>query len=182
MKFGPIEVKDKLGRTIVLRNAEEKDANVLIQYMKTTAGETPFLIREPEEFRLTVEQEEGFIRSNLENPKALMLIATLDGEHIGNCSLSPVGNFKRYAHRCDVAIALYKKVWGAGIGRLMLEAVLKTAKEIGYEQAELEVIRTNETAVKLYEKLGFETYGKFPDNMKYTDGTYADALWMMKKL
>ncbi len=51
-----------------------------------------------------------------------------------------------------------------------------------YEQAELEVIVDNEKAVQLYQKLGFRTYGTFPDNMKYSDGTYADAVWMMKKL
>jgi len=31
-------------------------------------------------------------------------------------------------------------------------------------------------------QLGFEEYGKFPNNMRYSDATYADALWMMKKL
>ncbi len=28
----------------------------------------------------------------------------------------------------------------------------------------------------------FEKYGTFPDNMKYADGSYMDAYWMMKKL
>nr|WP_022755729.1 hypothetical protein [Butyrivibrio fibrisolvens] len=37
-------------------------------------------------------------------------------------------------------------------------------------------------AVALYEKLGFEKYGTFPNNMKYADGTYMDAYWLMKKL
>ena len=64
----------------------------------------------------------------------------------------------------------------------MLETILDVAKKCGYEQAELEVIATNEGAIALYEKLGFKEYGRFPDNMKYSDGTYADALWMMKKL
>ena len=30
--------------------------------------------------------------------------------------------------------------------------------------------------------LGFIKYGTFPSNMKYSDGTYASADWMMKKL
>ena len=64
----------------------------------------------------------------------------------------------------------------------MLETVLSIAKELGYEQAELEVIRDNGNAIKLYKRLGFDEYGIFPDNMKYADGTYADAVWMMKKL
>ncbi len=28
----------------------------------------------------------------------------------------------------------------------------------------------------------FDKKGRFPDHMKYSDGTYADALLMMKKL
>lgn len=111
-----------------------------------------------------------------------MLIATIDGKHIGNCSVSGVGSFKRYAHRCDVGIALYQEYCGIGIGKAMLETVLKVAKDLGYEQAELEVISDNRNAIALYEKLGFIKYGTFPYNMKYSDGTYADADWMMKKL
>lgn len=111
-----------------------------------------------------------------------MLIATLDGKHIGNCSFNPVGNYKRYWHRCEVAIALYQEFCGYGIGKIMLETALKAAKEIGFEQAELEVISENQKAIALYEKLGFRKYGTFPDNMKYADGHYVSADWMMKKL
>lgn len=182
MKFGPIAVKDRTGREIILRNAEESDAEELIAYLKITTAETPYLIREPEEVKLTVEQEKNFIRRNIESEKELMLIATIDGKHIGNCSLSGIGSFRRYAHRSDIAIALYQKYCGVGIGRIMLETVLQAARELGYEQAELEVIADNEKAIALYEKLGFVKYGRFPDNMKYADGRYADAYWMMKKL
>ena len=52
MKYGPVFVKDKNGREIVLRSAEVTDAESLIRYLKITAGETPFLTREPEEITL----------------------------------------------------------------------------------------------------------------------------------
>lgn len=63
-----------------------------------------------------------------------------------------------------------------------VQAILDVAKEAGYEQAELEVISDNAGAIALYEKLGFEEYGRFPRNMKYADGSYADEAWMMKRL
>ncbi len=56
MRFEPMEVTDKLGRSLILRNAEISDAEKLMRYMKTTTAETPFLIREPDEFRLTLEE------------------------------------------------------------------------------------------------------------------------------
>ena len=75
-----------------------------------------------------------------------------------------------------------KEYCGCGIGAAMLQTVLNVAKEAGYEQAELEVMAENENAIVMYEKLGFKKYGTFPDNMKYADGEYMDAYWMMKKL
>lgn len=182
MRFGPVEITDRLGRAIILRNAEISDADDLIRYLKVTTSETPFLIREPDEVRLIREQEEDFIRHYIEADRELLLIATVDGKHIGNCSLMSVGPYKRYAHRCDVAIALYQEFCGCGIGTKMMQVVLDLAKEVGYEQAELEVVSDNERAIALYKGLGFEKFGSFPQNMKYTDDMYANADWMMKRL
>ena len=45
MIFHPVEMTDKSGNTILLRNAEETDAEELIRYLKTTSAETRFLVR-----------------------------------------------------------------------------------------------------------------------------------------
>lgn len=175
-------IKDKKGRDVLLRSAEEKDAEALIDYMKITAAETPFLLREPDEISLTIEQEQAFIKAKKDSENELLLIAETGGRHIGNASLMSAGGFKRYRHRCEIAIALYQEYCGLGIGKAMLKMVFDIAKKAGYEQAELEVIANNKPAIALYEKLGFQKYGTFPDNMKYADGSYVDAYWMMKKL
>ena len=182
MEFAAITKRDKLGREIVLRSAGEEDAQTLIDYMRITSTESPYLIREPEEVTLTLEQERAFLRSVQDSDRELMLLAFLDGAHTGNCSVMSAGRFSRYRHRCSVGIALYKTYWGCGIGRLMMETVLNEAKKLGYEQAELEVVAGNESAIALYKSLGFQVYGSLPNNMKYQDGTYADMYWMMKKL
>lgn len=170
------------GRKILLRSAAKEDAEQLLAYLKQTSGETPYLIREPDEVTLTLEQEISFIREKESAERELMLLAFEGGNLIGSCSISSLGSCSRYAHRCDMAIALYQKYCGMGIGRLMVETVLSEAKRAGYEQAELEVASSNQSAVKLYENLGFVKYGTLPDNMKYRDGTYEDCFWMMRKL
>lgn len=182
MKFGPVLFHDKLGREVIFRSAEVSDAADLIEYLKTTAAETPFLSKEPEEITLTPEQEVRFIEQKIDAEGELMLVATINGRHAGNCTLMANAPFKRFAHRCGVAIALYQAYCGCGIGTAMMEIVLDVAKRTGYEQAELEVVSDNHRAIALYRKLGFEKYGVFPNNMKYADGTYADTDWMMKKL
>nr|WP_294466165.1 GNAT family protein [uncultured Sellimonas sp.] len=168
-------------KKIALRNAGEQDAQLLLDYMKKTSEETRFLVREPEEFTMTEEQEAEFIKHINDSETDLMLLAFLDGVFIGNSSFSGM-NRMRYRHRASMGIALYQKYTGMGIGRAMIEKLLEIARETGYEQMELEVVADNKRAVHLYESIGFQIYGTFPDNMKYADGTYADAYWMMKKL
>lgn len=169
------------GHELLLRNAEEKDAELLLEYLKITSGETRFLVREPEEITMTLEEERDFIKAQNESSSNLMLLGFLDGKHVGNCSF--FGNVQsRYQHRANMAIALYKKYTGMGIGTVMLNKLIGAAKEAGLEQMELEVVADNEKAIGLYRKMGFEVYGKFPSKMKYKDGTYADMYWMMKKL
>lgn len=182
MIFEEKEVHCKDGRSCILRSAGISDAPGLSRYLKETAAETPYLMREPEEITLTQEDEERFIKNMQETKRELLLFAIVDGVHVGNASLMLLGNYKRYAHRCSVAIALYKKYWGLGIGRQMLKEILQVAKECGYEQAELEVVCTNEHAIALYQSLGFEIYATQHHSMKYKDGTYADEYLMMKQL
>ena len=182
MQYEPRIISDKTGTTVTLRSAEPSDACDLLRYLKTTAAETPYLVREPEEITLSIAQEERFITEKRDAERELLLIASVNGQHIGNCALTEISSLQRCRHRCGIAIALYQAYCGRGIGRAMLEAVLETAKQIGYEQAELEVIAENESAIALYESLGFVKYGRMPCNVRYADGSDADAYWMMKKL
>lgn len=169
------------GHELLFRNAAEEDAEMLLSYLKTTCGETRFLVKEPEEITMTTEQEKAFITRQNESAESILMLGFLDGEYVGNCSL--MGNSTgRFKHRASIGIALYQKYTGLGIGRKMLEYLIELAEEKGMEQLELEVVADNERAVSLYKKLGFEICGTFPKQMKYKDGTYADAYFMVKKL
>ena len=152
MRIEPITGKDKLGRTVVFRAAMPEDAADIIQYLKVTSGETPYLIREPDEITMTLEKEEAFIRDKLDSERELMLAAFVDGKYAGNCSLMCLSTYRRYRHRCELAIALYQAYCGCGIGKAMLETVLEAAAAVGYEQAELEVAAENESAISLYDE------------------------------
>ena len=45
------------GHELILRNAKESEAAMLLEYLKTTCGETRYLVKEPEEITLTLEEE-----------------------------------------------------------------------------------------------------------------------------
>ena len=168
-------------RELVLRNPREEDAQMLLDYLKTTCGETRYLVKEPEEINMTIEEEEAFIRRQNDSENSVMLLGFLNGRYVGNCSLMGNGPL-RYRHRVSMGIALYQEFTGLGIGRAMIGALLKIAGEKGFEHVELEVVKGNERAIRLYRDMGFEICGTFPNNMKYKDGSYADAYWMVKRL
>ena len=169
------------GRELLLRCPAQEDAAMLIDYLKTTCGETPYLSKEPEEVLLTLEEEKEFIRRINVSKNSLMLLAFLDGQFIGNGSFLGK-DLKREQHRATLGIALFQKYTGMGIGGILIKRLCEIAKEWGFEQMELQVIAKNERAVHLYRTIGFQIYGTFPDSAKYKDGTYADTYWMMKKL
>ena len=50
MKFNSMYFKDKIGREVILRNAEESDAVALIDYLKITTNETFFLLKRYRDF------------------------------------------------------------------------------------------------------------------------------------
>ncbi len=167
--------------TLVLRNPTEQDASMMLAYLKTVSSESKFLLNEPEEITFTIEGERKFIDMQNESADSITLIGFLDGEYVGNCSLMGMQKC-RYKHRAGVAIALFQKYTGQGIGSVMLGQLCEIAKSIGLEQLELEVVASNVRAIALYKKIGFEIHGTFPNHMKYRDGSYADEYFMVKVL
>ncbi len=170
------------GREVVLRCPRAEDAEMLIEYLKLVTGETRFLFCESDEVEYTTESEQEFLNEHNEAEDALLLLAFVDGEHAGNCSFNSKGGASRRAkHRAEVGIALRQKFTGFGLGRLMMESLMKHVEAAGYEQAELVVVESNDRAYHLYETLGFKECGRIPNGNKYDDGTYLDDIFMVKK-
>ncbi len=182
MKFEPRTLTLKDGRTCILRPTHPDDAADMIEYLKITAAETPFLLRYPDEVNYTLEGEKEILGNLLENEYGVMMLAEVDGRVAGNCSLNGMGNKRRVLHRSSLAIALKKEFWNLGIGTAMMQYLEELARQIGYEQIELEVVDGNDTAKRLYEKCGFVETGKHVRALKYDDGSYRDEFIMSKIL
>lgn len=48
-----------------------------------------------------------------------------------------------------------KDYWGRGIGKLILDEVIRVAKDLGVKRVWLRVVKNNTRAIKLYERVGF---------------------------
>ena len=65
----------------------------------------------------------------------------------------------------------------------MCEHSQNIARQLGYKAMQFNiVVSTNETAVKLWTRLGFDTVGRLPKAFRHPTQGYVDALVMYKWL
>ena len=182
MKMDQETILLKNGKTCALRSVEPKDAKRMIAYMKIMLGETPYLLRTPEEFDYSVEGEAEVLRRRRDDPRALMILAETDEEIIATSDVMPLGAKSRTLHRATLGMSVRQDYWRQGIGSAMMERLISHARQSGFEQIELEVVSANRRAINLYVKYGFQVYGTRPHGMKYPDGSYANDYMMCKML
>jgi ribosomal protein S18 acetylase RimI-like enzyme len=71
------------------------------------------------------------------------------------------------------------KARGRGLATAICEHSQEVAKELGYKTIQFNfVASSNEEAVRLWTKLGFETVGRLPKAFNYPAKVYIDALVM----
>ena len=167
---------------VVLRTPGSADAEDMIAFMKSIYGETPFLSCTPEEFDVSVEQELEFLRRHERSERDCMIGAWIEGRLAGTVRLSAVGDSYRLRHRAEIGISVLKEFWGRGAGSMLMDAALNTAASAGYRQVELAVCADNERALHLYQKFGFEEYGRCPQAMRRSYDVYMDEILMAKRL
>lgn len=173
----------KDGTNAVLKTPEISDAEMLLNSIKTSSGETVFLSRVIEDWKgVTVESEEKFILNVRESQNTLFIACYVDGVIAGNCDITFKSGSKT-SHRATVGIAIQKKFWNMGIGSAMFRELIKAANEHdGTEIIDLEMIEGNNRAKALYEKFGFEVVSVEPKIFKLKDGTYQNLVYMQKYL
>jgi ribosomal protein S18 acetylase RimI-like enzyme len=76
-----------------------------------------------------------------------------------------------------------KQVSGQGVGTAMAEFSLQEAKRLGYLAMQFNiVIKSNENAVRLWKKLGFDIIGEIPDAFQHQKNGLTNAYIMYRKL
>ncbi len=87
------------------------------------------------------------------------------------------------AHVCNCGYAVAESAKGRGIATLMCEHSQQEAKRLDFRSMQFNlVVATNKAAVRLWEKLGFETVGTLPGAFKHSKQGFVDALVMFKAL
>ncbi|MET0754008.1 MAG: GNAT family N-acetyltransferase [Pyrinomonadaceae bacterium] len=72
---------------------------------------------------------------------------------------------------------------GKRVGRTMAEFSLEEAKRLGFRAMQFNfVVKSNEVAVRLWQKLGFEIIGEIPEAFQHAENGLTNALIMYRKL
>ena len=89
-------------------------------------------------------------------PRGALLLALVDGEIAGCCALRPLDDVD-YGNASEMKRLYVRKAFrGFGLGRQLAEAVLETARRLGYACVLLDTLNDMEAARALYEELGFQ--------------------------
>ena len=86
-------------------------------------------------------------------------------------------------HVCNCGYMVSSNARGQGLATMMCEHSQVTAREMGYKAMQFNfVASSNVIAVKLWQKLGFETVGNLPKAFYHPEAGLIDALVMYKWL
>ncbi|SHH34332.1 Protein N-acetyltransferase, RimJ/RimL family [Clostridium collagenovorans DSM 3089] len=158
---------------LIIREAMVEDADEIRILAKQVMGEVIFFSKEPEEFKVTIEQEEEYIRKT-----SLILVVEIDGKIVG-CATLQKGGSARTKHVALFGITILKEYTGLKLGSLLMKKVIEWAEKNEVEKIELEVFAENIPAIKLYEKFGFVVEGRKVKSIKVKD-RYIDMLLLGK--
>ena len=172
----------KDGRTCIVRNGTEQDAQGVWDNFVRTHGETEFLTTYPEEVSFTLEQEETYLKKKEESDRDAALLAEIDGKIVGTAGIDSKGAAEKTRHRASFGISIAKAWWGLGIGRALTEACIECARKAGYLQLELEVVADNYRAMGLYKSVGFVEYGRNPKGFRSRNSGWQENVLMRLEL
>lgn len=165
------------GISYTIRSAAVRDAAALSALRVQIDGETEYLDREPGEAFIDPAGFEQLIQTDAESPTNLFLVAEADGTIVG-FSRCEGNTLRRFAHKAEFGICIAKEFWGFGIGGNLLKETVSWADSNRISKLNLHVLESNEKAISLYKKFGFEVEGVLKNDKILADGRYHNTVIM----
>ena len=117
-----------------------------------------------------------------DSPPEAHLVAELDGRMAGYIRVKPATTLRENAHVLGiVGLAVAPGDRRRGVASALLAAAEQHARARGARKLSLRVLGTNEPAMRLYERQGFQREGTLRDEF-LIDGRFVDDVLMTKHL
>jgi len=114
-------------------------------------------------------------------PRHPVLVAERGGGVVGWASLNRFNPRAAYDHVADFSVYVERACRGTGTGRRLLEALVETARAIGYHKMVLAALPHNAAGIALYTRGGFTHVGIYREQGQL-DGRWVDVVIMEKLL
>lgn len=125
----------------------------------------------PQETPMTEQEADAFFS------KQDFVGVAYDKEQVVGLYILHPNNVGRCGHHANASYAVRSELRGLHIGECLARHSLEQAKRLGYRLLVFNVVvKGNDRAVRLYEKLGFVKVGEIPGGFRRKDGTYADTM------
>lgn len=175
------------GSRVVLREPESEDLEGLLVFINGLVAEksrdensqlfTGF------ESRPTRRQESEWLRELLTRTRGggtICILAEADGEIVGNGEIVR-GEYAETKHHGRLALTISGTHRGLGIGREIIEILVREARRRGLKTVHVEFLSTNKAALHAYRKAGFKKVGTIPRKV-YRNGRFLDSLIMARNV
>lgn len=163
--------------TYTIRSAKHEDAKKLSEVRLQIDGETENMDREQGEAYIDEIGFKQLIKEDAEKSHNLFLVCEAYGTIVG-FSRCEGNELKRMAHKVEFGVCVLKEFWGYSIGKNLLKESIKWADANDIKKMTLNVLETNEKAIILYKKLGFEQEGVLKKDKRLSDGNYYNTVVM----
>lgn len=174
--------KTDSGVEVIIRYPKAGDVGILLELINNVSNERTYIRLQGEQ--INFDDEVNWLNKQLrliEEKKCVHLLVFCNGELAGGADI----NLRELAqkHTGVFGIILKKEFRGKGLGKLLMEQVLKEGKKNleGLKTVTLECFSGNISALNLYKKFGFREYGILPKGLKYRE-EYQDAVLMYLEL
>ncbi|WP_090767315.1 GNAT family N-acetyltransferase [Bacillus sp. OK048] len=161
----------------IIRSAKNEDAKNLSEVRLQIDGETENMDREKGEAYIDELGFKQIIKNDTESENNLFLVADVN-ERIVGFSRCEGNNLKRTSHKVEFGVCVLQEYWGYGIGQNLLKESIRWADANQIKKVVLNVLETNEKAIKLYKKYGFEVEGILKKDKVLSDGNYYSTVLM----
>ena len=165
------------GRRASVRPVTEEDAQQLQDNINAIGAEVVYILTES--VGEDLEHEREWVR-HFDGVSSVLFVSEVDGKLVGQADVH-AGRPPKESHVGTLGIAIRDGYRDVGLGKALMERCLEWMRDRQFRKACLEVFATNERAVALYKKLGFEVEG-VRRRQSLVRGEFVDNLLMAKWL
>ena len=160
---------------LTIREATDRDQDAIWEIFRATIAPGDAFVYDPNTPR---EEAMAYWFANGTRTYVAEENGKVVGSYILRANRPGLGN-----HVANAGFMVDPAARGSGIGRTMGEHALSEARRLGYRAMQFNfVISTNESAVHLWQQLGFRIVGTLPGAFRHAEKGFVDAYVMFRLL